>query len=61
LTRRVNKGKLIFRKKTIFISGVIMDWTAVGSIALNLLMLIPIAGVSWIAVNTYKSMVTEAN
>ena len=38
-----------------------MDWTAVGSIALNLLMLIPIAGVSWIAVNTYKSMVTEAN
>lgn len=38
-----------------------MDWNIVGSILLNIVLLIPIVGVALLAVDTYKEMTSDAN
>lgn len=38
-----------------------MDWNIAGSILLNIVLLVPIAGITFLAVDTYKHMTSEAN
>lgn len=38
-----------------------MDWNTTTTILVNALMLFPIAGMTWLAVDTYKGLTAEEN